>query len=365
MVPVVLAVAALVTSARRQCRALPASSARQPGMCESARRSGSFGEHSRVYAQAPQVDSDGGGEHQMQLVAVTDVVSLLPDEVVVHVLSMIEPRWLPVAARACARWRSCAITVATARCRFDGARRRRPVDVISLSRRLIDAAAADGLFTVFVWLRAAQNSPWTQTTLVHALRGCNERIVDYMMGSRACPLGPRVAAAAMAYGGMRLFRRFEKRGCPSDGWAIMVAAAVASPAEVAALVIGGCARAPAYLVATMLGRTDVLGVLLHGGMPVDAESAAAIARDETTVAWITGNAPLIRRVQRDARWDLQGRSFVHTREAVMGIASDHNGVVEALLAPTLRVQGRRASEGHRRTRTRWRAQSLWRAQSAG
>ncbi|AVK74655.1 F-box incomplete domain containing protein [Pandoravirus quercus] len=184
-----------------------------------------------------------------------DAINGLPEEILAHILATLPKGSIEVAARVCRRWRAAAIALADvggARGPFTGR--------MGLRRETIDHAAGGGHKALVDWLREAEQSPWSQDTAVAALRGGHLDVFDHIINAGGTDvLGPRLAAASVAYGGTDLLERLERMGCPVDGWTLMVGAAVLPLANMG-LLLRRQSNAPAHFVAALLGRTDLLSM---------------------------------------------------------------------------------------------------------
>jgi hypothetical protein len=118
-------------------------------------------------------------------------------------------------------------------------------------------------------------------------------VFDYIIDTgRNGVLGPRLAAASVAYGGIDLLERLERMGCPVDGWTLMVGAAVLPLAAMESL-LKRQSSAPAHFVAALLGRIDLLNMLGDrvGGMQFTSALAAAL--DPAVLQWIWSSSSML------------------------------------------------------------------------
>lgn len=191
-----------------------------------------------------------------------DPINRLPDEILAHILKALPDGLIEVAARACRRWRAAAIALADV-----GGTRGPLTGRMGLRRETINHAAGGGHKTLVVWLREVEQSPWSEDTAVAALRAGHHDLFEHVIAAGGTDvLGPRLAAASVAYGGTKLLERLEQMGCPVDGWTLMVAAAVL-PLDAMRPLLEWRYAAAAHFVAALLRRTDVLGMLCdHLGM---------------------------------------------------------------------------------------------------
>lgn len=206
-----------------------------------------------------------------------DAINKLPEEILAHILATLPKGSPEVAARVCHRWRSTAIALA------DVGNTRGPLTGrMGLRRETIDHAAGGGHRALVDWLRATEQSPWSQDTAAAALRGGHLDVFDHIINTGGTDvLGPRLAAASVAYGDIGLLERLERMGCPVDGWTLMVGATVLSLANVGLLLLRQ-PNAPAHFVAALLGRTDLLSMFCGYIGMVRFTPALQSALDPTT-----------------------------------------------------------------------------------
>ncbi|BCU03519.1 F-box incomplete domain containing protein [Pandoravirus japonicus] len=187
-----------------------------------------------------------------------DLINRLPGEILAHILASLPEGSVEVAARTCHRWRAAAIALVDV-----GGTRGTLTGRMGMRRETINHAAGGGHRTLIVWLREVEQSPWSEDTAVAALRAGHFDIFESILGAGGVDvLGPRLAAASVAYGGTHLLERLEQMRCPVDGWTLMVGAAVL-PSDAIRTLLRWQYTAAAHFVAALLGRTDVLGALCN------------------------------------------------------------------------------------------------------
>ncbi|AGO83786.1 F-box incomplete domain containing protein [Pandoravirus salinus] len=222
---------------------------------------------------------DGRGQETSE-----DAINGLPEEILAHLLARLPEGSIEVAARVCHRWRAAAIALVDV-----GGMRGPLTGRMGLRRETIDHAAGGGHKALVDWLREAEQSPWSQDTAVAALRGGHLEVFGHIINTGGNDvLGPILAAASVAYGGINLLERLERMGCPVDGWTLMVGATILPLADMESL-LSRHPNAPAHFVAALLGRTDLLSMLCGYTGRVKFTPAFQAVLDPAVAHWLRNN----------------------------------------------------------------------------